>query len=112
MQAGKQNERAACPKDKLEFKLFLSPVSLFSRKHDKRPHLKITCQLFHIQANNLSLPGRFDGIQSLRRWFLLEKLIVLFCVEGIPKFIRNQIESRLRNCCVVLKCAEYELLRS
>lgn len=39
-----------CPKDKLEFKLFLSPVSLFifefSRKHDKWPHLKINVNCF------------------------------------------------------------------
>ena len=70
---------------------------------------KDKCQLFHIQGNNFSLPSRFDGIQSLRRWFLLEKLIVFFCIEGIPKCIMKQIEGRLFNCCVVLKCAEYKL---
>ena len=42
----------------------------------------------------------------------IRKINSPFCVEGIPKCIMNQIESRLLNCCVVLKCAEYELLRS
>ena len=64
-------------------------------------YCKDRCQLFHIQGSNFSLPSRFDCIQSLCRWFLLE----LICIV-------KQIESRLLNCCIVLKCAEYELLRS
>ena len=69
--------RAVCPKDKLELKLFLNLVSSFifvnefSRKHNKRLHVHLdTCELFHIQGNNFSLP------------LLVGLMVFRVCVDG------------------------------